>query len=345
MSISLHTGYPKIVSGSMDSARKITVEYLYILSDPWEMVALVDGYKRKGQGIVFRAHGFYYYGTVESVSFARSGNTSNGVFHVTATVTIALGHTSQTNTDPCAPPMKPYNFKISGASIDETSEVFYPCEGDLLFASGSNDPQPFTNTAGVHLEATRSRGMVQISFSYNLATTYFNVGLVWQWLGKTNIATTTICGIVFGPRTVKIENLSYDYTEDTVTNPDESTTTWQYYRGDVSLSCDPQTWNKKYLNVGTSIVSGGKLQQLYTWYNKTSSVNAYGTYHGYPGGVTAESLDAVTDPMFLNASGTDISGFDSDGRQNQTYRYGSLLIPADFTGLYLPTLPPNNWNI
>lgn len=345
MSIILHTGFPKIVSASIDSGRKITVEYEYVLSDPWEMVALVDGYKRKGQGMIFRAAGVYYYGTVESVSFSRSGDAVGGGYHVKATLTIALGSTSTTNVDPCAPPIKPYNFKISGATVDETSEVFYPCENDLLFASGSNSPQPFTNTAGVHLEATRSRGMVQLSFAYNLATTYFNVGLVWQWLGKTNLATTTICGIAFGPRTVKIENLSFDYTEDTVKNADESETTWTYYRGEVALSCDPQTWNKKYLNVGNSIISGGKLQQLYTWYNKTSETNDYGTYHAYPGGTTTEALDAVTDPMFLSSDGSTIAGFDAGGRQNQTYRAGSLLIPADFTALRFPTLPPNNWNV
>ena len=345
MAIVLHAGYPKIVSASVDSGRKITVEYLYLLDDPWEMVSLVDGYKRKGSGIMLRAAGSYFYGTVESVSFSRSGNETKGKYHVTSTMTITLGKKTTTNENPCAIPAKPYNFKISGATVDETSEVFYPCENDLVFAEGSNEAQPFVNTAGVHLEATRSRGMVQLSFSYNLATSFFNVGLVWQWLGKTNIATTTICGIIFGPRTVKIENLAYDYTEDTVTNADETSTTWQYYKGDVTLSCDPQTWNKKYLNVGTSIVHGGKLQQLYTWYNKTTSTNNYGTYHGYPGGTGAESLDAVSDPMFLNAAGTGVAGFDASGRQTPSYRYGSLLIPSDFTGLYLPSLPPNNWNI
>ena len=343
MTITFEPGYPKILSASVDLNRKIVVEYYYTLDSIDELAPLVVSCKRRGQGIIFGYGNVYYYGTVDGISIQNKGVEADGTIHVSLSMTVIVGDTSPTLVDPCAQPAKPYNFKMGSVSLDETPDEFYPCEGDIIEPNGANSPLPFINTAGVFLEATRTRGLVQISFSYNVPMISFNINTCWQWIGKTNSSMITVAGITFGPRTLKIENLTFEYTRDELKDRFENPVVWQYYRCDVVLTADPQSFNRRYLNVGTSIIRDKALNQLYSWHNTSNGKREFGTYHEYPGGTGAEGLDAVTEPMFLTESGTGISPTDSTGRQIKTHRYGCMLIPANFALLGLPSLPPLMW--
>ena len=257
--------------------------------------------------------------------------------------------------------LPPFNFHVSSAINEESASQFYPGDDDIML-NEDDSPFPFINTAGVMLEGTASFATAQIAFSYAISATTFRKIQDWFWTlpGKINNDNVTICGMKFPPRTIRLEAMNAEYEEvelpgrvierveiidgnTIVTTTRIEPVTYHYYRVDATLNANPRTWNQYFLNVGTHVNRGGVIARLWSWDNPQNSGMSFGTYGDYinGGGVNGQS---VTEPVALNANGTNASPIGSDGRQIMTYRHGSLYEPISFRELAFPTLPPKKWN-
>ena len=253
-----------------------------------------------------------------------------------------------------------FNFRISSSQNEESAAIFYPGEDDIWLEEDS-EPFPFVNTAGVPLEGTATYSTAQISFSYGIAVDTFLKIQNWFWSlpGKINNDSVVICGMKFPRRTLKIESLNAEYCETqkpglaitgvhqigTTVYYDETVvdTLYKYYRIDATFAANPRTWNQYFLNVGTHVRRGGAILRLWSWNNPTTGAPTWGTYSDYraTGGVNGEAL---SEPVPLNADGTNASALLNDGRMATTYRHGALYEPISFRSLNFPEALPMRWN-
>lgn len=254
-----------------------------------------------------------------------------------------------------------YNFRIASALSEETASGFYPGNDDI-WLNEDDSPHPFVNTAGIMLEGTSTYTTAQITFSYAISTVTFLRIQDWFWTipGKINNDRVTICGMTFPPRTVKIDSMNAEYSELLAPGTTYTETTvvdgqtverevtvepvnYHYYRVDVTLNANPRTWNQYFLNVGTHVNRNGVIARLWSWDNKNNAGMSFGTYGDY---VTAEGLNgqAISEPVALNAQGTNASGVGTDGRQIMTYRHGSMFEPVSFEELNFPAGLPKKWS-
>lgn len=254
-----------------------------------------------------------------------------------------------------------YNFRISSALNEESTSQFYPGEDDI-WLNQSDSPFPFVNTAGVMLEGSTTFATAQITFSYAISTVTFLQIQDWFWTleGKINCDRVQICGMKFPPRTIRLESMNAEYSEllapgttytkttvvDGQTVVEEVTiepVNYHYYRVDVTLNANPRTWNQYFLNVGTHVNRDGVIARLWSWDDKNHAGMAFGTYGDY---ISQEGLNGqpVSEPVALNADGTNASGLGMDGRQLMTYRQGSMFEPISFQALAFPAGLPKKWS-
>lgn len=265
--------------------------------------------------------------------------------------------------DEIQPPwaLPPYNFRITSALNEETASGFYPGDDDI-WLNEDDSLFPFVNTAGVMLEAATTYTTAQISFSYAIsAETFLQKLQNWFWTlpGKINCDRVTICGMTFPKRTVKLESMNAEYSEleapgmsytrtevvngsTVVREYTVGPTNYHYYRVDVTLNVNPRTWNQYFLNVGTHVNRGGVISRLWSWDYPETGGMAFGTYGDYLA-MNGHNGQAVSEPVALNAAGTNASGIGSDGRQIMTYRHGSMFEPISFQALAFPSALPKKW--
>ncbi len=336
---------PAVVSASVDTAHKIIMEEIWQIFHPDYFTHFVFTRRKKGSVSYVQSGGVYYICIVDGVEVERYEKSQpNGKFQLKVTSTFSVILASSEPTLPWNLP--PYNFKITNASQDEAASAFAPCENDPIFPSGSNIPRPLVNTAGCPLEASVTRGLCNMSFSYNTHLANYNPSNVWYWQGKTNMNSIVVCGITFPPRTLRVDSYGYEYMESELSYQDGttvSTTLCKYFKCDVALQIDPYSFNRNYLNVGTSIVPNGGPEPIYVWTMKGSGVLQYGPRSSYPGSQNAIDAEPISDPMFLSLSGTAVAPIDGYGRQMQSYRRGCLLEPVNFNSLNLPISSPYVW--
>lgn len=217
------------------------------------------------------------------------------------------------------------NWKASTATEETTPAYYYPAT--------SNVPAPFVNTAGVPLQATATRGLTDVSFSYNVRS--INASALTTFRDAINAFPITVAGDFYAARTLKIEQIDATLKEDRAT---DGSVLWRYYTINVRFLCDPQTWNRDFLNVGTRVadVANGGLRRIWSWTDANGKI----VYGSYQNGLNAcaQDLATVDEPLFLTPDGTNISPFDASGRQIPTYLTGSVYRPVDFSPLLLPSV-------
>ena len=340
----LMEGFPLFESGSVSDTWEITMVKMYQIFAE-DFIALCLFQPKKGQTVRIGLDGYIAWFQVDSVNVEREGSPflrgSSTLIHVRVRVQLSLitseeSGESQQYTYPWDLP--PYNFKLGTELLQQSAWDFFCTES----ADSANWSRvPFVNTAGVPLQAEVTRPLVRMSFSFNL----YDIDPNWVhiWTGKVNNDEVTICGIKFQPGMVKLESLSFEVCNDTIPSEQENAEPEEiyYYKCDVSLLIDPQKFERKYLNVGVHIRdNNGKLRRLWTANNNgTIEFGSIDSVIGY------SNPEEVTDNMFLNAAGTDVSGIDSNTqRQTPTYRIGYLEETCPFSaengGIGLPTEPP-----
>lgn len=227
------------------------------------------------------------------------------------------------------------DLQFSGEAKEISVTTYYP--------HGEDIPFPLINTAGVPLEASGVKGMTKMSFTWN--SLYYNPSLTWITQSKINKTSCMICDILFEPRTLLCNN--YQGSEIIEYTP-EGNVKWVYYKKSIDLTINPDTWNEKYLNVGTHAINSRTnfLEEL--WRVVTEDSIAY-MYHsdyieynrengGYGNG------EPLSTPMFLDITGNTISPFvkvdlpngGSTYKQEEVYMYGTPFEPIDFNCIYLP---------
>lgn len=329
----LMKGFPFFESGSVSDTWSISMVKMYQIFAE-DFIALCLYQPKKGQTVRIELDGYYCWFQVESVSVEREGSPftrgDKTLIHVRVKTELSLVTTeaeggSSQYTFPWDLP--PYNFKLSTELLQQSAWDFY--------STVNQQREPFVNTAGVPLQAEVTRPLVRMSFSFNL----YDIEPNWvhQWTGKVNNDTVKICGITFQPGMVKLESLGFEVCNDTVPSETEGAAPdpIYYYKCDVSLLIDPQTFERQYLNVGVHYIKNGQLRRLWTVNNSGTII--YGAIEDV---IPYPNPEEVTDNMFLNGDGTAISGFDSAGRQIPTYRTGYLEELVAFSDIELPDEPP-----
>ncbi len=266
---------------------------------------------------------------VDSVDFTKVTQQPNGEVLFTAdyklkTMNPSEVHFVRNNPPPWAQPVS--DFSVSPATEEIAVEQIYP--------PNSLAPVRLCNSAGVALEASGYQGLCTISFSYNSLS--FDPNAVWGFKSTVNAFNTLVCGMAFPPRTLLVDTYSgaeqIEYDED-------GNIKWQYFKISVSLTANPKTWNKQYLNLGTHVWTNGGLEQLWKWIDDDGRTH-FEPYSSFLHWIDNQRGDesrgeAITDPMFLNNNGTGISGF-RGYQQIPTYVEGCPFYPADFSFLDLP---------
>lgn len=302
---------PMLRSASNENSYSITMEKVYqiLLRD---FVALTLYQPKQGQSIKLKvtlpngtetpsvAYGWYQ---VDSVTCEREGSPmdlgSQKLIHVRVTIqmTLITPPNPDIAVDPYTDPwdLPPYNFKMGTELIEDSVQQFYNAAHDTN-GDGYPDLEPFVNTAGVPLQATRTRPLVRISFSFNLPA--FDPRWSYYWTGSINDGVVTICGITFQAGQVKLESVSMEVCHDEheyedIVNGETVTVTENvnYTRCDIVLLVDPQYmpfyntdteqteivhgFMRQYLNIGTNILRDDGLHRI--WSAQTSLDYLYKT--------------------------------------------------------------------
>ncbi len=340
-------GFPMITSGSTGDSYSVTVEKVYeILSE--HFLALVLYQPKKGQSVLVNVpvgnnQNAWAWFKVDSVSVQREGSQvirpglRNGEPEnftiIQARVTLNLTFlTAQTEEYTWPWDLPPYNFKLGTELLEQSAWDFLNTGKD----GWATEREPFVNTAGVPLQASVTRPLVRMTFSFNVDPEIFDVNWVHQWTGKVNNDEVVICGILFEPGMVKLESLGFEVCEDTPPAQEgEEPEPVKFFKCDVSILIDPQKFERQYLNVGTHIMKGGALRRL--WCARHGSGVTYGSLDDVAG---YENPEEVSENMFLNEDGDGIEGFTDGGRQTPTYRTGYLEQTCSFGEIGLPDLAP-----
>lgn len=343
------------------AAENYTKEYIEV----WELDSIADfnpfffSRKRKNSFVAEWSGGTLAYFIVESNTMTKRQPMAGGKLQVECL--IRLRHFEDMDEVKAPWQLPAYNFHISSATNEESVSQFYPGNDDIWMEQ-SEEPTDFVNTAGVMLEGMATFATSQIVFSYAISAVTFSMIQNWFWSlqGKINYDRVTICGMTFPERTIKIEAMNAEYSEvempgttiqrtevvDGNTIVHEVTiepTNYHYYRVDVTLNANPRTWNQYFMNVGTHVNRNGVIARLWSWEDQTTGALTFGTFGDY---IASEGKNgqALSEPVALNANGTNASPLGANGRQIMTYRHGSLFEPISFQNLAFPSDPPKKWS-
>ena len=341
----------QITSGSTGDSYSITIEKVYqILKE--DIVALTLYQPKKGQTVRIkvpiqtgggRIDAWAWFQT-DSVNVQREGQpiVKDGSTLIHVRVSLNLTMVSVPNEQGYTYPwdLPPYNFKIGTELLEQSAWDFLNTGANTW----AEEREPFVNTAGVPLQASVTRPLVRMTFSFNLYD--IQPDWVYKWTGKVNNDVVDICGITFQPGMVKLESLGFEVCTDTRPGEEDGEDEEiYYYKCDVSLLIDPQKFERQYLNVGTHIKdANGNIRRL--WCAKNGNTIEYGTIDEIIG---YENAEEVSENMFLNSTGTGVTGIGADGRQEQTFRTGYLEqtcpFSAEHDGIGLPTAAPFYHNV
>ncbi len=325
--------------GRADENYEKDVDEIYELDSADDFNAFLVTRKKKGGAVVERRGGLTFYFTVESIEIKRRPPMANGRVQVLASMTLALLKQSETLIAPWE--LAPYDFQASAALVEETTTRFYPGVGDLVYPKGRFTPSAFVNTAGTALRGKTTYSIAKFAFSYNAPADSFDSRFVWAPLGKINLFSTTVCGITFPPRSLRLESLNATLDSEKVETFDEqgerTTVLWKFFRIDVTFAANPRSFDQLYANVGTCVNIDGVLCRLWRWTDPNSNRSVVGTYYEYLVS-GANDGERLTENAPLRADGRGVSPVDA-------YRVGSPYEPVDFSELRLPTAPPSRWNI
>lgn len=311
------------------------------------------------------------YWIVDSCSISKRSPMPGGKIQLEVTIKLRFLR----NEDDLLPVWKlpAFNFRMSSASNEESTTVFYPGEyylpstdqnGENRIETYSDEyyppddnPKPFVNTAGVMLEGSATYQTTQMSFSYCVRPDDFDRMQNWFWAlpGTINADQCVICGFSFSPRTLRIDSLSAEFStvqkaewvkdiyNEPIIHGDVKDFISDYYRIDASFVINPRTWNQRFLNVGTHVNRNGSILRIWNWSDPATGLPTWGTYADYrmAGGVNGE---AITEPVALNSDGDGVMGLDANGRMEMSYRVGSLYRPIAFQDLAFPSAYPIRWN-
>lgn len=350
----------RIIKGA-SAAENIVKEYAEI----WELDSIEDfnpfmfSCKRKNSFVAEWSGSSISYFVVDSTNITKRAPMAGGKVQVE--VAYRMHHVEDFSE--IQPPwaLPAYNFRMSSALNEESTSQFYPGDDDI-WLNQDDSPFPFVNTAGVMLEGSTTFTTAQISFSYAISAVTFLQIQNWFWTlpGKINADRVTICGMTFPPRTIRLESMNAEYSEllapgttytrtstingETVSQEVEiGPVNYHYYRIDVTLNANPRTWNQYFLNVGTHVNRNGVISRLWSWNDKVGTGMTFGTYSDYLA-AEGENGQAISEPVALNADGTNASGLGLDGRQLMTYRHGSMFEPISFQALAFPAGLPKKWS-
>ena len=338
--LSFEPGSLRIESGDVGDMRGFTFSKIFNVNGAG-FIALTLTVPKKGHVMCIVIDNVWCYFEVNSVRIERVGSPMpDGYYQVKATFNLTLFKLADQKVDPWDLPA--YNYRCSSSGVEESVTNFFAASSDPLNSSGVVGVQmPFVNTAGVPLQATRTRSLVAVSFSYNLRPENFDVNAIWTYAGCVNSSAVTICGVTYAPFYVRLESISYEYCSDEDQNGNKT----YYWKCDVNLVADPRGYGKSYLNVGTHVIytdnqGNTTLQRIWSWQDDNGNT-VYGAYPLYAeNGMT--NGEEVSENMFLNPQGTGLSPF-SNGRQTPTYRQGCIHAIADLNNLHFPQDLP--WNV
>lgn len=304
-----------------------TIEY----TEAWEADSVIDYLKhasiikKKGTLIYLAGVGYFW---IDAAKISRLGEPKpNGRIQYTYDYTFRFPKPEDCGKQG----VPPWGYPPTDITYEKATEEIAV---EQIYPPNSLVPVRFCNSAGIMMEAAGTKGLMQLSFSYALKS--FDQNLVWGFVEKINAYPIKIVNMNFPARTVRCDAISatekIDYT-------DEKEIKWQYWEIKIQLLINPDTWNKQYLNVGCHVWTSGGLQQLWHWIDENGQTH-FAPYSDFLTWANNDEQkenrgEAVTEPMFLNAAGTAISGFNGY-QQIPTYKQGSQYYPADFSFLNLP---------
>ncbi len=316
----------KIGNASSDDKSR-TIDY----TEAWEAESVIDYLKRasvlkkKNSLIYLNGVGHFW---IESAKLTRLGEPQpQGKLQYTYDYVLRIASPEDIKNEKLPPWRYPPSDLTFGQVTEEVAvEWVYPPDSMI--------PVRLVNTAGVDIEAAGTKGLLELSFNY--AVLNFDPNNCWMFVDKINAYDINVCDFFIPARCGMIKSLSssekIDYTDD---NEEK----WRYWDVKVNMILHPESWNKKYLNLGCHVWHGGSLQQLWYWIDN-DGVTHYEPYSKYLEWVDNSGIDdgrgePVTEPMFLNYNGTGISGFYAY-KAVPTYVECSPYYPADFDFLDLP---------
>ena len=328
--------YRSVKRGRVGENYEKEYDEIYELDSADDFDAFLVSFKKRGGVVIERRGALTFYFKLDSIALERRPPTSSGKLQVVATIAVSLLKASDTTVAPWELP--PYDYRVSARSLEETTSRFYPGVGDLVFASGSANPQPLVNTAGTRLRARSTRALALIEFAFNAPASGFDPSRYWTSQGKINRSTITVCGITYPPRTIRFESFNAEYStesfESVDPNGETTTTTWRFYRVECALLANPRSYDQLFANVGARVLRNGVLAPIWKWTERNGGAR-YGTYYEYRATGTSDG-EPVSEPTALDATGATVSPI-------ATYRVGSPYEPIDFTALGLPSAAPELW--
>lgn len=152
--------------------------------------------------------------------------------------------------------------------------------------------QPFQNSSGEMLDGSFDKGVMTISFSYNLPPNYLDENAAWQLVGTVNQGVTAMNGRTFPARTLLLNNINI--MQESMTPATNSTSQSvsanmmreiEYQKISLQFMFKPETHNNDYLNVGTMLwtwnLGEDKKERVWRQQQMTPRYNEYGFLVGY----------------------------------------------------------------
>ena len=227
-----------------------------------------------------------------------------------------------------------FNYNVSSQDIERTIREIYDFESHQKIWY----PRAFTNTAGSPLQANGTRSQSSIRFDYYASVGGFNENFVHDFRGAINLNQVRVAGVNYPELMLRVDNLSAVPQESI--NMD-GTVAYRYWKVSVQLAADPETFWRKWLNVGT--MAGFKKnregftvnpQPIWTASNTDGRVS-FGSRQQMLE-ISEENAEPISEPMFLDKEGG-LSPIDGSGKQEPTYVKGLESMPVDLSIIGMPT--------
>lgn len=221
------------------------------------------------------------------------------------------------------------NYSVSGQDVEQTLREIYDDNGNAI---------PMVNSAGSPILVNGTRAQSSIRFEYYRPMSGFDENFVHDFKNTVNNDDIRVAGLWYPRLMLRCDSLSA--TVENATNSD-GTTAYSYWKIAAQLSADPETFWRKYLNVGTmhrpiSSEAGQVMSPVPTWTATDSSGNVrYGSRQEMLD-ISEENAEPINEPMFLNPDGT-LATIGDDGKQEPVYLNGIPEFPVDFSILGMPT--------
>jgi hypothetical protein len=218
------------------------------------------------------------------------------------------------------------NYRVASTGTERTVRELYKENGSVI---------DMVNSAGSPIIVNSTRGQSSIRFEFYLQN--FDENMIWQYANVVNSEPIRVAGMNYPPFTLRIDSLEANREES---KAQDGSVAYYYWKIAVSLTGDPQTFNRKYLNSGTMARFGSASNPpTPIWTASEDATIKYGSREDMFE-FNNETMEQISEPLFLTPEGM-INGLTSDGvlidgKNGQTYLEGIIEQPIPFQPIGFP---------